>query len=99
MKNSILNIGSKLFFLMLCLTCGIQSFAQEGGTTSQTNTSQTNTNATTTSLPNDAAMWYSNPIVWVVGGIVLILIIVALVSRGNSKTEVIRTTTNSTEVR
>ena len=53
-----------------------------------------NTNVTTESTTTTTTTWYTEPWVWVVGGAVLLLIIVALVRSGNSSTdrEVHRTT-------
>jgi len=64
-------------------------WAQEGNTgnnNTSTTTSETTTSTTTT-------YWYTEPWVWVVGGAVLLLIIVALVrGSGSSDREVHRTT-------
>ena len=63
-------------------------FAQEGNTGNNTSSSTTETSTTTTTT-----YWYTEPWVWVVGGAVLLLIIVALVrGSGSSDREVHRTT-------
>ena len=64
---------------------GMVTFAQET-TPAATTTTTENTNTKTTSI-------FVEPWVWVVGGIVLLLIIIALFRRGNSNTKVERSTT------
>lgn len=65
-------------------------WAQEGTTGNNTNTSTTTSETSTTTT---TTYWYTEPWVWVVGGAVLLLIIVALVrSGGTSDREVHRTT-------
>ena len=74
-------------FILLCFFSCLQllSFAQDN-TGSATTKSTTETTTTKTEF-------YTQPWVWVVGGIVLILIIAALVRGNNSSTkEVSRTT-------
>ena len=100
MKNAIASVSSRIFLMSLFLMAGVNAFAQEAGTTSQSNTTESHSSSTVP-VPNDAQSWMSNPIVWVVGGVVLLLIIVLLVSnsRGNtSKSTVSRTTTTEVKV-
>lgn len=51
-----------------------------------------NTSTTTTETTTTTTTWYTEPWVWIVGGAVLLLIIVALVRSGGSDREVNRTT-------
>ena len=99
MKNAITSITSRFVLLSLCLVATITAFAQDASTTSQTNTTESHSTSTA-AVPNDAQSWLSNPIVWVVGGVVLLLIIVGLMSsRGNkSKSTVTRTSTTEVKV-
>ena len=70
------------FFTVLLLTIfQVIAFAQDStGGSSSSSSRSTSTTTTTTEQ-----MWYSQPWVWIVGGAILLLIIVALV-RGNSGT-------------
>lgn len=88
MKQLIRSFSYKSFVTLLLLTL-IQAvtWAQDasgtgsgstGGTTSAGSSSSSTTTSTTTTTD-----WYTQPWVWVVGGAVLLLLIVALV-RGNS---------------
>ena len=80
MKQISVRWGYK-FFLAIFFTCmQVVLWAQES---SQTVTSKT-TETTTT-------QWYASPWVWVAGGAVFIIILVALM-RGNSSTSETRTT-------
>ena len=92
------SLGTKLFFLSFCILSGVYAIAQEGGTATQTTESHSSSSSV---VPETGAMWYTNPIVWVVGGLVFVLILVALLSkRGNvSATEVTRKTTTTTEIK
>jgi len=96
MKNTITGIASRFLLLFLSMISAVYAFAQYATNTSHTST-QTQTTSTT---PADAAAWMNNPMVWVAGGVALLLIIVAIVasrSKTTSKTQVTRTTT--TEVK
>ncbi len=97
MKNTIQGISLKLFVLFACLCSGYNSIAQDG-TTSQTSSTHTSTSTATT--PD--TMWYSNPIVWVIAGVVLLVIIIAAVASNSKKvsnSEVSRTTTTTTTIK
>jgi len=99
MRTTIQSISTKFFALSLLLLSGLYAIAQDT-TTSQTTTHVTNSES---SGPNpDTAMWYTNPIVWVVAGVVLLIIIIA-VARSGKKTvansEVSRTTTTTTTIK
>ncbi len=75
-------------FAALLLLCFVQSIAwAQDSVTSNSSSSKTVTTTTTTTQN-----WYAQPWVWVVGGVVLILLIVALVRGGSrSTTEASRT--------
>lgn len=82
MKHSI-NTGflKNVFLLFLLNLTAAVTWAQET-TSTAVSTTATNTSETT--------VWYTEPWVWVVGGAVLVLLIVAL-TRGNSSTATGRT--------
>ena len=98
MKKTAKIIGLQLSFFSLFLLSGIYAFAQD---TNASNTSSYHSTTTSSSGPAaSTTVWYTAPWVWVVGVVVLILILVALFSgKNNSKTEVIRTTKTTTEVK
>lgn len=79
MKQSTKAFSYKTFvtFLMLTLV-QVLAFAQDS--TSSSSSSSTTTTNTTQEIQHD---WYTQPWVWIVGGAVLLLLIVALM-RGNS---------------
>ena len=80
MKQISLRWGYK-FFLAILFTCmQVILWAQDSN---QSVTTKTTTTTTT--------QWYSSPWVWVAGGAVFIIILVALM-RGNSNTSETRTT-------
>ncbi|RYF90804.1 MAG: hypothetical protein EOO03_02855 [Chitinophagaceae bacterium] len=95
MRQSI-NTSLKNAFLMFLLTLtSAIAWAQE---TTSTAVSTTETNTST-----EATVWYTEPWVWVVGGAVLVLLIVALTRGGGSNTTgrtdrvtVTKTTTSDT---
>ena len=90
MRTTIQNTAVKLFVLFVCICSGYDSLAQDAGAVSQTTSNVSHTSTSTTS-----AMWYSNPIVWVAGGILLLLLIIVIASSGKNKnadTHVSRTT-------
>ncbi len=73
-------LKNTLMLFLLTLIAGL-AWAQESTSTA------VSTTATSTS---ETTMWYTEPWVWVVGGAVLVLLIVAL-TRGNSSTATGRT--------
>jgi hypothetical protein len=74
-----------LLFLSLLQTL---TFGQDGGSNSVTTTTHTETQT-----------WYAQPWVWVVGGAVFIIIIVALMRGGRTdRVNVTKTTTTDTNV-
>lgn len=85
MKKISLSIAYKFFLTFLFTAMQIVLFAQDS-----TSTSRSTSVTTETTTTNE---WYTEPWVWVVGGAVLIIILVALL-RGNSSKdkEVTRTT-------
>lgn len=77
------------FFSMLLLFINALVWAQDSSTSATTTTSTTTTEQHT---------WYAEPWVWVVGGVVLILLIVALTRGNSSRTDkVIVTKTRTTD--
>ena len=80
MKQISLSWGYK-FFLAIFFTClQVVLLAQESNQTITQKTTQTTT-----------TQWYTSPWVWVAGGAIFIIILVALM-RGNSSTSETRTT-------
>lgn len=77
MKNSLKHgvIKSSLLVFLLSITSFI-TWAQDSTVSATT---------TTASSTSEAQTWYAEPWVWVVGGAILILLIIAL-TRGNSST-------------
>ena len=71
---------SLITFLLLVFFQGL-GIAQDSSGSSSSSSKTTSTTSTTTT----DQMWYAQPWVWIVGGAILLLIIVALV-RGNSGT-------------
>lgn len=95
MKN-LINLRLFKQTLMLCVLSVTNAvvWAQDSTTTATTKTNTTSTTETQT--------WYTEPWVWVVGGAVLILLIVALVRGSNNGSTTSRTdkttVTRTTEV-
>lgn len=88
MKQLRLSTVFSLLLLFVFALLQMPLFAQEGNTGNNTATTTTETSTSTTTT-----YWYTEPWVWVVGGAVLLLIIVALVrSGGSTDREVHRTT-------
>ena len=96
MKKLMKFISYQLPVVAFLMLSNVYAFAQDAGST-QSSTTHT---STTSTGPDNTAMWYSAPWVWIVGGIVLLLILIAIFSGNkNSKNEVIRTTRVTTEVK
>lgn len=73
----------KSFIAFLMLTfLQVMAFAQDAGSGSGSGSSSSTTSTTVTTQET----WYTQPWVWVVGGAVLLLLIVALM-RGNSSSD------------
>ena len=85
MKKKGLSVVSK-FILTFLFSCMQMMLWAQDSTSTSTSHSTTVTKETTTTTE-----WYAQPWVWVVGGAVLLIILVALF-RGNSTKEVTRTT-------
>lgn len=85
MKKTSLSIASRCIMTFLFTCMQVMLWAQDSTSTSSSH-STTVTKETTTTTD-----WYMQPWVWVVGGAVLLIILVALF-RGNSTKEVTRTT-------
>ena len=87
MKKMVLNAKTYLMLLMFTVMNTVIAMAQdEGGVAVNKSTTQTTTTTTTQD-------WYTQPWVWIVGGLVFILLLIALVRGGSgSRTDVHRTT-------
>ena len=83
MKKATISNAYKFILTFIFSCIQFLSFSQDS-TGSSTTVTKTSTTTTTSE-------WYTQPWVWVVGGAVLIIILVALF-RGNSSKEVTRTT-------
>ena len=84
-----------IFFLFVVNLFSVASMAQENtGATEETTTSKTTKTTDINITADGGGEWYTQPWVWVVGGAVFLIILVALL-RGNSSSnkEVSRTTT------
>jgi hypothetical protein len=80
MKQLLKSGGYKTIAIFLILSLiQIVSFGQDSGSSSQNTSSQKTTSTTTTT-------WYTQPWVWIVGGVVVLIILVALL-RGNSTSD------------
>ena len=107
MKRTIKNVAPKISLLFFGLLSGMYAFAQDASTTqSESNTTVSHTQSTT-QVP-DAAMWYTNPIVWVIGAAVLLIVIILAVRSGGGSSSsttttrdggISRTSTSTTTVR
>jgi len=89
MKQLIKNVATKFFLSMLVILSSVTFvLAQDSGGSSSSSTSTTTTSSSTQN-------WYAQPWVWIVGGAVFILLLVALVrgSKSGDSVSVTRTTT------
>ena len=90
MKQLCKFINFKAFLVTLFLiVMQVLTFGQDGGSNSVTTTTHT-----------ESQTWYAQPWVWIVGGAVFILLLVALV-RGGGKSDrvsVTKTTTTDTDI-
>lgn len=85
MKHSLTSIAQRIAFLLLFTLTQVLVWAQDSTSSSVSVTRETTTTTTE---------WYTQPWVWVVGGAVFLIILIALL-RGSSNTsnkEVSRTT-------
>ena len=93
-------MSAKVFLLFFGLLSGIYAMAQDDGSSTHT---ESNTAVSHTQSAAAPAMWYTNPIVWVVGGAILLIVIILAVRSNSSSTTVVRdggpTRTTTTTVR
>lgn len=92
LNTSVLRAGLLSGFFMLITFI---SLAQDSTTTS---TATTSSNSTSSS---SQAAWYMNPIAWVVGGVIVLILLIALIRSGSSATDrvtVTKTVTRDTDV-
>jgi hypothetical protein len=84
MRTYIKDLRFKLMLLAAMLFNAVCLFAQDnGGATQPVSTSVEKTTTTSSSTAN----WYAAPWVWVVGGALFILLLVAIVRSGGSRSE------------
>ncbi len=76
-------------FIWICVLTMMGEIAYAQDTTATQSTTVTHTTNTET-------MWYASPIVWIIGGVILILLIVAL-TRGKTTEKVVVTKTTTTD--
>ena len=72
MKKNLSKLWLKLTSFILLITCSIMAFAQDKGIDVDINVKK-------------ESAWYQNPVVWVIGGAVFILLLVALLRGGEKK--------------
>ena len=72
MKKSISKLWLRFMSFIFLTSCTLVSFAQDKGVDIDVN------------LKKESA-WYQNPVVWVIGGAVFILLLVALLRGGEKK--------------
>ena len=72
MKKSISRLWLRFMTFILITSCTVIAFAQEKGVDIDVNVKK-------------ESQWYQNPIVWVIGGAVFILLLVALLRGGEKK--------------
>ncbi|HRO42220.1 MAG TPA: hypothetical protein PL009_05265 [Flavipsychrobacter sp.] len=95
MKKTIETWKYQMMLAFFLLFNTVVAFAQDGGGAGNTGdggsitVSKSTTSTTSTTMDN----WYAQPWVWIVGGLIFILLLVALVRGGGSRTDVHRTTT------
>jgi len=88
--NKLSTYGKGILSVLFLAFLQLQALAQDS-TASSSSSTTTNTTTTTTEV------WYTQPWVWIVGGAVLLLIIIALVRGGNS-TDRVTTHTSHTKI-
>ena len=71
----IMNSKQRLFATLALLITGFSSFAQDGGGDGLDVDVQ---------IGEDAQMWYQNPLYWVIGALLLIVLIAVLTRSGGS---------------
>lgn len=94
MKKQIETFKNKLALLFILLMNTTIALAQDGGGAGNgdggTSVTVSKTSSSTTTSMQD---WYTQPWVWIVGGLIFILLLVALVRGGDSRTTDVHRTT------
>lgn len=72
MKKNLSKLWLRFMSFILLTTCSVIAFAQDKGVDVDIN------------LKKESA-WYQNPVVWIIGGAVFILLLVALLRGGQRK--------------
>ena len=72
MKKSLSKLWLRFMSFILFISCSVLAFAQDKGLDVDINVKK-------------ESAWYQNPIVWVIGGAVFILLLVALLRGGEKK--------------
>jgi hypothetical protein len=94
MKTKIETWKYQFMLFMFLMFNTVVAVAQDGGGAgsagddASVTVSKTTTSTSSTTMDN----WYTQPWVWIVGGLVFILLLVALVRGGGSRTDVHKTT-------
>lgn len=78
MKKSLDAVRNKVLLFVMLMLGTVYSFAQETGGGSVDITTKSTTTTTTD--------WYTQPWVWIVGGLVFVLLLAAMLSGGRSRT-------------
>jgi hypothetical protein len=100
MKNIIINVRYKLPILFFSFLISIYTYAQDSSNTTVSHSSASQSSSSSTTIPENTAMWYSSPWVWVVGALLLIVILLTIFRGGSgSKSEVSHTVKSTTEVK
>lgn len=89
MKKLCLSAAGRFWMVLALCFMQLMAIAQDGTANTTTTTTPTKTTTTTT--------WYLQPWVWVVGGILLLIILIALFRGGSTDREVTRTTVIKTD--
>ena len=90
MKQVIKTVTAKFFLSLLVILSSVTyALSQDSGGSSSS--------VTTTTTSSQSQNWYAQPWVWIVGGAVFILLLVALVRGGKSGDSVSVTRTTTTE--
>ncbi len=80
-KGNIMQSLKAAYFTLCLMMTQVILFAQEGtgGSTTETSTSKTTVSVT------ESTDWYSSPWVWIIGGAVFLLLLVALLGGGRGR--------------
>lgn len=95
MKKKIESLKYQLMLVFFMLFNTTIALAQDGGGTGNTDdgSASVTVSKTTSSTSTTMENWYTEPWVWIVGGLVFILLLVALVRGNSSKTTDVHRTT------